>query len=144
MKVKEFDEHQRRGNEVVGVNEFDEYQRRVVKYDVGENQKIREEVGTGVGPQRLLDAEFIDKVLGLAGEAGETADKFKKIIRDKGGEISEEDRGELVKELGDTLWYVATVARYLDVKLSEVAEGNVEKLEKRYARGKLSGEGDNR
>ena len=83
-------------------------------------------------------------MLGLAGEAGEAADKFKKIIRDKNGEISEKDREELVKELGDTLWYVATVARYLDVRLSEVVEKNMEKLESRYVRRKLGGQGDNR
>ena len=126
------------------MNEFDEYQSKIVKYDVGKRQKIREEVGMGMGPQKLMTPEFVDKVLGLVGEAGETADKFKKIIRDKNGEISGEDREELVKELGDTLWYVATVARYLDVKLSEVAGKNVEKLESRYVRNRLSGEGDNR
>lgn len=112
--------------------EFDDYQRKIVKYDLLEPE--REGVSAGL----------IEKVLGLTGEAGETADKFKKIIRDKGGRISEEDKEEITKELGDVLWYVATIARYLEVPFSEVAKINVAKLESRAKRGKLSGDGDNR
>ena len=87
---------------------------------------------------------LIEKVLGLPGEAGEAADKFKKIIRDKGGVISLSDREEIVKELGDVMWYVSTIAAYLDVPLSEVANGNISKLESRLRRNKIHGEGDNR
>ncbi|MBR2587135.1 nucleoside triphosphate pyrophosphohydrolase family protein [Candidatus Saccharibacteria bacterium] len=87
---------------------------------------------------------FVEKVLGLVGEAGETADKVKKILRDKEGRISEEDKLEIVKELGDVLWYVANVARYLDTPLEKVARLNLEKLEDRYQRNLIHGEGDNR
>ena len=87
---------------------------------------------------------FLEKVLGLVGEAGETADKIKKIIRDKDGVISETDRKEVVKELGDVLWYVASISRYLETPLEEVAQMNLEKLESRKQRNILSGEGDNR
>ena len=87
---------------------------------------------------------FIEKVLGLTGEAGETADKIKKIIRDKDGYVSKEDREAIIQELGDVLWYVASIARYLDVPLSNVAEGNIAKLESRKRRNKISGEGDER
>lgn len=87
---------------------------------------------------------FVEKVLGLVGEAGETADKIKKILRDKEGKISDTDRIEVAKELGDTLWYVATVARYIGMSLQEVAEMNLQKLESRKQRNLLSGEGDNR
>ena len=87
---------------------------------------------------------FLEKVLGLVGEAGETADKIKKILRDKDGKIDERDREEVVKELGDVVWYVANIARYLDVPLSEVAEKNIEKLTSRKQRNLLNGEGDNR
>jgi len=51
---------------------------------------------------------------------------------------------EIVKELGDVMWYLAGIARYLDVDLSEVAEGNIEKLASRKQRGVISGSGDNR
>ena len=92
----------------------------------------------------LNNPGFMEKVLGLVGEAGETADKIKKIVRDKGGRANTEDIEAIKKELGDVLWYVANVARYLRIPLSEVAEGNIEKLSSRKARNKLHGEGDER
>ena len=87
---------------------------------------------------------FVEKILGLAGEAGETADKIKKILRDKDGIICEEDKIEIVKELGDVLWYIASISRYLGVPLEEVARTNLEKLEGRRKNNLLHGEGDNR
>lgn len=87
---------------------------------------------------------FIEKVLGLVGEAGETADKIKKVLRDKEGIIDEHDKQEIAKELGDVLWYVANIARYLNVSLDEVAKINIDKLESRKQRNLISGEGDNR
>ena len=111
---------------------LDKYQKRVAEFDLFETTVDLKSPG------------FLEKILGLAGEAGETADKVKKIIRDKGGYASEEDRASLVKELGDVLWYVANLARYLDVPLSEVAKGNIEKLSSRKKRGKLHGAGDER
>lgn len=109
-----------------------EYQRRAAEFDLFESSLDLNTPG------------FLEKVLGLVGEAGETADKVKKIIRDKGGHASDEDREAIIKELGDVLWYVANVARYLNVSLSEVAEINIEKLSSRKKRGKLHGEGDER
>lgn len=87
---------------------------------------------------------FIEKVLGLVGEAGETADKIKKVLRDKEGIIDEHDKEEIAKELGDVLWYIANIARYLNVSLDEVAKMNIDKLESRKQRNLISGEGDNR
>ena len=112
--------------------DFNEYQKKAAKYDFFDATGDLGEVG------------FIEKVLGLVGEAGETADKIKKILRDKDGVVSPEDRGLVVKELGDVLWYIASIARYLDVPLSEVASGNIDKLESRWQRNKLHGEGDER
>jgi len=112
--------------------EFDQYQEKIKKYDLMEPEN------------GVVSMGMVEKVLGLAGESGEVTDKFKKIVRDKNGKISEDDKGEIVKELGDVLWYVAIIARYLNVPLSEVAEKNVEKLESRRQRGKLNGSGDNR
>lgn len=87
---------------------------------------------------------FMDKILGLSGEAGEFTDKVKKIVRDKEGKISPEDKEELIKELGDVLWYVALTAEYMGVPLEEVAEKNIKKLASRQQRGTLMGSGDNR
>ena len=82
--------------------------------------------------------------LGLAGEAGEVADKIKKIIRDKNCVVSEEDRMELAKELCDVFWYLANLSFELNLALDFVANKNVEKLMSRKERGVISGEGDNR
>jgi len=90
------------------------------------------------------DPKLIYKVLGLSGEAGETVDKFKKILRDKDGVMSEDDKMEIVKELGDVLWYLAIISERLGVKLSDVARINNEKLASRAKRNSLHGEGDNR
>lgn len=82
--------------------------------------------------------------LGICGEAGEVADKVKKVIRDKGGVFSDEVKAEIVKEIGDVLWYCAILSDDLGFSLEEVAKMNIEKLESRYQRNKLSGSGDNR
>ena len=82
--------------------------------------------------------------LGLAGEAGEVAEHAKKAIRDDGGEISDERRAAMAKELGDVLWYVAQLASELGLELDEIAQGNLEKLLSRQRRGVLSGSGDER
>lgn len=82
--------------------------------------------------------------LGLCGEAGEFADKVKKLIRDNGGVLTDEARTLLLKEVGDVLWYVSAAAHELGVSLSEVAEMNLEKIRGRVQRGTQGGSGDNR
>lgn len=89
-------------------------------------------------------SNFVYPTLGLVGEAGEVAEKIKKVLRDADGVVSEEKRQEIKKELGDVLWYVAQVATELDLSLEDVAEANMEKLLSRLERGVLSGSGDNR
>ena len=84
------------------------------------------------------------QVLGLVGESGEVAEKFKKLIRDKQGRISEEDKAEILKELGDILWYVNAVSHLLGSSLEEVASNNLSKVLARKEQGKLAGSGDNR
>jgi NTP pyrophosphatase (non-canonical NTP hydrolase) len=83
-------------------------------------------------------------ILGLTGEAGEIANKYKKVLRDAGNELSEEKRQDLIDELGDVLWYVAAIATDLKVSLEEVATRNVEKLRARAEKGTLQGSGDKR
>jgi NTP pyrophosphatase (non-canonical NTP hydrolase) len=82
--------------------------------------------------------------LGLCGEAGEVANKVKKIHRDSGGILSEEVRQKLIDESSDVMWYLARLATELGVTLESVADYNVAKLEGRRERGTLSGSGDNR
>ncbi|MEK7594297.1 MAG: nucleoside triphosphate pyrophosphohydrolase family protein [Patescibacteria group bacterium] len=93
------------------------------------------------------DDQFKDSlhwVLGINGEAGEIAEKIKKIIRDKKGVISEDDKKELAKEIGDVLWYLAVFAHDLGFDLEDIAQQNLDKLKSRKARGVLGGAGDNR
>ena len=112
--------------------DLDKYQKNIIKYDTFGQSKD------------LNSPEFIEKVLGLAGEAGEVTDKVKKIIRDKGGRAYSEDITAISKELGDVLWYVASIARCLDLPLSKIASQNIDKLEDRYKRNKIHGAGDER
>lgn len=83
-------------------------------------------------------------VLGLNGEAGEVAEKLKKIIRDGSGEMPQAKRDEIIAELGDVLWYVNACAREVNSTLEEVAGRNLDKLFSRKERDVLHGDGDNR
>lgn len=90
--------------------------------------------------------------LGLNGEAGEVAERIKKLIRDD--EVSsnpealqrviEERRDEIVKELGDVLWYLSSLCTELGTDLNNIATANLEKLRSRMDRGVIKGSGDNR
>jgi len=90
------------------------------------------------------DAWLAYPALGLSGEAGEVAEHAKKAIRDDNGQITEERRAAMAKELGDVLWYVAQLASELRLDLDEIAQANLDKLLSRQQRGVLSGSGDDR
>ncbi len=87
---------------------------------------------------------FIYPTLGLVGEAGEIAEKIKKVIRDKQGRLDDATRVELQKELGDVLWYLSQLSTELGLNLEEVAKKNIAKLKSRQDRNQLHGDGDNR
>jgi NTP pyrophosphatase (non-canonical NTP hydrolase) len=99
---------------------------------------------TAIYPDKNELGGLMYVTLGLTNEAGEVAGKLKKVLRDDDGVLTMEKQQQLSQELGDVLWYLAGVASELGVKLSEVAEMNLEKLRSRAARGTLQGSGDNR
>ena len=94
--------------------------------------------------------KVIYPALGLSNEAGEVLGKIKKMIRDQDifldgrHRITDEQRAALAAELGDVLWYIAALAKDLNVSLNDVAAINIEKLHSRKIRGVLGGSGDNR
>lgn len=82
--------------------------------------------------------------LGLTGEAGEVADKVKKVMRDDAGVLTPERREAIIKELGDVLWYCAALADELGTTLEDVARGNIAKLAARMEHNTVHGSGDDR
>lgn len=82
--------------------------------------------------------------LGLCGEAGEVADKYKKILRDKDGVMSGDDAEAIAYELGDVAWYINAIARDIGYTLPGILSMNIHKLESRKERGVIGGNGDNR
>lgn len=88
--------------------------------------------------------KIIYPTLGLAGEAGEVAEKVKKVLRDKGGIFDEETKKQILLEISDTLWYINALANDLGYNLEEVMLANIDKLESRKERGVIHGNGDNR
>jgi NTP pyrophosphatase (non-canonical NTP hydrolase) len=82
--------------------------------------------------------------LGLAGEAGEVANKVKKVMRDGVENQPDNWKEQIASEIGDVLWYCAALATDLNVSLGMIASLNEKKLQDRYDRGKMNGSGDNR
>ena len=83
---------------------------------------------------------LVENTLGLVGEAGEVAEKIKKLIRDSNRFQNE----EIMKELGDVVFYATALANIYGRGLQEVLELNIQKLDDRQKRNKLRGSGDNR
>lgn len=85
----------------------------------------------------------------LAGEVGEMWNKMAKRMRvapiqGNRGDFSNEQRKELLKELGDVLWFLDRLCMELGSSLGSVAEENLAKLASRAERGTICGEGDER
>ena len=98
-----------------------------------EEQKARESLEY---IRKLLNVSYT--VLGLAGEAGEVANKMKKVIRD-GTSFD-----PLKKEVQGTRWYVNMCDRELGVDANDAAVQLAETLQSRKERGVIQGNGDNR
>jgi len=82
--------------------------------------------------------------LGLCGEAGEVAEKVKKLYRDHNGELTTDYIALIEQELGDVLWYMAAIANELGITLDGIANTNLRKLADRKHRMTLHGDGDDR
>lgn len=91
---------------------------------------------------------FVYPTLGLVGEAGEVAEKVKKMMRNhsvnRPSEMNEEQKNEIKKELGDVMWYLTQLSTECGFQLGDVAQGNIDKLRDRQERDVIKSQGDNR
>jgi NTP pyrophosphatase (non-canonical NTP hydrolase) len=87
---------------------------------------------------------IIYPALGLFSESGEVAGKVKKVLRDNNGQFLPEHREAIADEVGDCLWYIASLATDLGFGMEEIAQRNLDKLNSRMARNVIQGSGDNR
>lgn len=108
---------------------FDEYQKRALTTASSTDDELK---------------DIMHWVLGVTGESGEIAEKVKKIIRDKKGKFSASDKEEISNEIGDVLWYLATLSHELGFSFEDIAKNNLDKLQSRKKRGVIGGSGDNR
>lgn len=109
---------------------------------LNEYQEKAQETANYSRPNQFLAISYCS--LGLTGEAGEVANKVKKIFRDDNGVCNPEKLRELMYEAGDCLWYIAILAKECGYTLEDVAQMNYEKLHSRAERGKIGGSGDHR
>lgn len=107
----------------------DEYRR------LAKSTAVYPEANTGALPELMYLG------LGLAGEAGEVANKIKKLYRDGDDQAR---RAALISELGDVLWYWVRLCEELGLTLEQVRHYNAEKLLGRQQRGTLGGSGEDR
>ena len=73
---------------------------------------------TRIYPENM---KIVYPCLGLSGEVGEVCEKVKKIYRDKKGNFSEHDKEQIVREMGDVLWYLGALASDLGYNLNDIA-----------------------
>ncbi len=92
------------------------------KMDFDEYQKAANR--TLMGKEQVLT----NCALGLAGESGEVAD----LIRKYTFQSEKLDHDQLIKEMGDVLWYLSQISEWADIPFDKVAEDNINRLKKRY------------
>jgi NTP pyrophosphatase (non-canonical NTP hydrolase) len=109
--------------------------------DIKKYQK--EAIKTAIHPKKF---KIIYPAIGLGNETGELMGKIKKWMRgDYGkGKISKEKRESIKGELGDVLWYLATLATDLGLSLDDAAQENLKKLKSRKQKNLIKGDGDKR
>ncbi len=106
------------------------------------NEYQRKSRSTALYPN--VGENAIYPTLGLVGEAGEVAEKVKKVIRDNDGAFDQQSKLAIKKELGDVLWYLSQLSAELGFDLNSVACDNLLKLSGRAQRGTIKGSGDER
>ena len=93
-------------------------------------------------PDPLMNKTIL--AMGVAGEAGEVIEKWKKLVGYWDGDLTADRKADIGKELADVVWYIAVLAHELGLSFDEIMQQNVDKLASRKARGVQKGQGDNR
>jgi NTP pyrophosphatase (non-canonical NTP hydrolase) len=83
-------------------------------------------------------------VMGIAGEAGEIVEKWKKAVAYREGQFDKDQFEDFKKEFADVIWYIAVLAERLGLDLDDIMEANIAKLKDRMKRDVIKGAGDNR
>ncbi len=99
---------------------------------------------TAVFNDRTTEYKLMYLALGVAGEAGEVAEKIKKVMRNDNGIVSDEKRESIKSEVGDVLWYLSQLSRELGFTIEDAAQANMRKITDRKSRDVIRSEGDNR
>lgn len=120
-------------------SEADNWMKEKYKMDFNKYQETAVETAIYPDTHRILYP-----ALGMAGEAGEVANKVKKIIRDGPENMPDDWKDQLASEIGDVLWYCAALANDIGMPLSLIAAQNRDKLLERKQKGTISGSGDKR
>lgn len=110
--------------------------------EFAEYQKKASTTATFTGKQEEHQLMYL--TLGVCGEAGEIAEKIKKMIRNDEGVLTDETRALLKLEIGDVLWYLSQLSRVLGFTLDDAAQANITKIMDRRARGVIKSSGDTR
>ena len=94
--------------------------------------------------QYPTNLNIVYPTIGLSGEVGEVCEKIKKVYRDKDGIFTSDTVDDIIKELGDCMWYIHAIADDLDRSIDDACKSNYEKLTSRLERNAIKGNGDNR
>jgi len=125
---------------------FDEYRdftQETAIYPQAAKDAVREaQISTGTTLEKWLGLAYVTGKLN--GEAGEIAEEVFKAMRDDKCSISIERKARIRSELGDLMYYTASIAYILGESLDSIAEENMEKLRSRKERGVLKGSGSDR
>lgn len=101
--------------------------------DANEYQKLAARTLIDKPDFEITDSQIMIawNAIGLAGEAGEAADYFKKhCFHNQPLDIE-----NCKREIGDVLWYAAALCTKLGITMEEVMAHNIEKLKARYPNG---------
>lgn len=83
---------------------------------------------SGVVPPQHSGSMLMHGLIGVTGEVGELASAVEKYVWYN----QHFDRNNVVKELGDVLWYVAEMCDAVDIDMEQVMETVINKLRTRY------------